>query len=113
MSFAISDKVVCIEDALGPAGVLVSGYPRVKKGVTYVIRDVWTEPRSREGYLVQLVGFPEHRWASGMRCGWTPARFRKLEDIKVENARTHCHDNRKPEGACGPEGRLFVSSGGK
>lgn len=84
--FAVSDKVVCVDDKPRANHPKIPGYPLPVKGIIYVVRDAWDDPFASEGALVQLVGFPEvHSPIYGIRMGFTPSRFRKLEDIKCEN----------------------------
>lgn len=88
--FSISDKVVCVDTKPRGTSARPPGYPYPTEGQIYVVRDVWQHPRASEGYMIQLVGFPEHHTRDGVRMGWTPSRFRKLTDIQAENAAALC-----------------------
>lgn len=92
MSFAVNDKVVCVDCHREPNKDRPSDYPAPQKGVIYVVRDVWysssAEKRKPEtrGILIQLVGFPEiFTKRHGLRMGFNPLNFRKLTEIQAEN----------------------------
>lgn len=77
--FSISDKVVCVNDRFG----WVTRTTPVR-GVIYVVTgympsDQWVPAQGMPGsdLAVCLVG---------LEGGWNPCRFRKLDEIKAENA---------------------------
>jgi hypothetical protein len=97
VSFQVNDKVVCVDDKKGhgslegyyafPAGFVV-------KGVVYVVADFFIQPTSDRGVLhnVRVTGVPcvavrgNSAYQAGTDVGWAPYRFRKLDEVKAENA---------------------------
>ena len=105
MSFRVGDKVVCVDDKpcaiQARAGLRRSGEVPVQ-GRVYVIRAVWRSPESLpgvnpSGILLQFVGFPDQISIRGNLCGFTAWRFRKLDDIKQENAERVRKPRKKPQ----------------
>lgn len=83
--FNISDKVVCVSDEFGDWMDYFESVPRL--GGIYVIRGVRqsvADPGECVVHLVGLVGAfrPEY----GVEQGFAAIRFRKLSEIKAENA---------------------------
>jgi hypothetical protein len=77
--FQINDKVVCIDDSPGEA----NGSRWLKSGSIYVIHEINIWP----GGGFYLVGDPTPDLA------WKSKRFRKLSDIKKENAAKQAENN--------------------
>jgi proteasome assembly chaperone (PAC2) family protein len=78
--FQINDKVVCVEKFIG-SGNTTGGYgglPQV--GTVYVIRSFSSQGGPR------LVGLCAGYWWDGEEASWVLHKFRKLSDIKAENA---------------------------
>ena len=86
MNFAISDKVVCVDDS--PS--IVSGIKLLNKGQIYVISGF--DPTADNScwpigtVSLYLVGIPMEIGPSGFYVGWASCRFRKLTHIQAENA---------------------------
>lgn len=84
--FQTNDKVVCVDDAPARGNNRHRGAPLpIEKGVVYVVRGMETLARTGTT-VVYLVGiyFPKNR--DGLEYGFEPNRFRKLSDIRAENA---------------------------
>lgn len=84
----ISDKVVCVDDVFPPwvASRFCGQLPR--EGELYVVRG-YRIGRMADGrtplhiFIVGIEGYPDSQ--SGEEVGFSPHRFRKLDDIKEEN----------------------------
>jgi len=89
--FRESDKVVCVYDAFDQDQLQnYSSLP--KKGVVYVVRGIDPRgasfgPLGRTRYCLLLVGIQGIDDGFG-EWGFHPQRFRRLDDIKAENAQT-------------------------
>lgn len=83
MNFQVSDKVVCVDDA--DQGHSEYWNNHIKKGAIYVVRACWISENKRLP-ICSLVGQPDAFTPSGKLCGWRIERFRKLSDLKAENA---------------------------
>jgi hypothetical protein len=89
--FSISSKVVLVDDTphprldKTPQPHVPKGNTWCKKGGVYVVRDSWASPIDGL-HLIQLTGVPEYYTMDGHRVGFRADRFRKLEDVKAENA---------------------------
>ncbi len=84
--FQINDKIVCVDDSPARGANRHRGAPLpIEKGKTYVVRGMATSPATGNA-VVYLVGisFPLNR--EGLEYGFQTIRFRKLSDIKAENA---------------------------
>ncbi len=82
--FAISDKVVCIDDRIFHPN-LVKYYSSMPiRGQVYVVRD-YIRNRFHGEDCVILTGITSEIWSDGIERGFYPKRFRKLEEIKAEN----------------------------
>lgn len=80
---SISDKVVCVNDARQDDDLA-----RIKKGVIYVVREI-VPYNDGNGVGLRLVGVqPSQMHYRGKlhERTWNITRFRKLADIKAENA---------------------------
>lgn len=87
MSFQVSDKVVCVDDKGFPPHIIPNISHLPIEGEVYVVRAVNHDPGSNNRPYVLLVGFTgsiEPR--SGLEYGFAAYRFRKLSDVKAENA---------------------------
>ena len=77
--FEVSDKVVCVDDSPGRA----TGLKELTKGVVYVVCGVQECPHGysfSSGAGLRLTGVPD------FGLYWDSRRFRKLSEIKAENA---------------------------
>lgn len=84
MSFQISDKVVCVDDKFSPqASSKISNLP--VKGNVYVVRDCFLSKVNNQPvvFIVGSIGIPH---SVDGECGFWSWRFRKLSDVKSENA---------------------------
>lgn len=85
--YNISDKLVCVDDS--PIRNNKTGNKRaplghVKKGTIYVVETVF--PTEDDPFFsIGIVGKPIIWLPTGEFCGWSPLRFRKLEEIQEEN----------------------------
>lgn len=83
--FNPGDKVMRVGDNT-PGVPLFSGWPvgcGPKRGKIYVIHECWDGGHVK---LCAIVGYPIVFNAAGMQCGWPCSAFRKLSEIKAENA---------------------------
>lgn len=81
--FQISDKVVCVDDQGWRPDLLP---PTPHKGVLYVVQgdtspEIWGQKPNPN-----LPAPDQYIKLIGMDGAWHPSRFRKLSDIKAENA---------------------------
>lgn len=83
VSFQISDKVVCVDDSA--QGIEpIRDYDPIHKGIVYVVSDI-SEILGILG--VQIVGaYAGTNPYTGKQHYWRASRFRKLSDVKAENA---------------------------
>lgn len=79
--FQVNDKVVCVDDTFATNPSLAR-QPKawITNGTTYVVRGV----SSTGGPL--LVGIDGGQWHDGEEASWRGSRFRKLAEVKAENA---------------------------
>lgn len=83
--FAISDKVVCVDDSPGKGENRYTGKPvPLVRDQIYVVDSVSFEVRSSTS-IVTLVGINMGLTSFGEPFGFCATRFRKLADIKAEN----------------------------
>lgn len=84
MNFQVSDKVVCVEEFTDPPE---PNYANPELNVVYVVREVRLFPYEsilKEGSLL-LVGICGG-FLNGQEYSFWAKRFRKLSDLKAENA---------------------------
>ena len=74
--FQINDKVVCVDDSVS----CQTGEKLLCNGVVYVVDGTDGVPDKTGGDGIFLVGIRR------LPMGWRASRFRKLSDIKAENA---------------------------
>lgn len=95
MSFKVSDKVVCVDDAPchDPRWIRTEGGPLLK-GRVYVVSDINTEEYSDTGKTLGLFLVGQKRvWdPTGKEHAFAAYRFRKLSEIQAENAESAKHD---------------------
>ena len=79
--FEVSDKVVCVDDQppIHPVGY------KLKKGTVYVVESIDSVPDGRGDFGLFLTGVPNFRMGNRL-IPWRSTRFRKLSEIKAENA---------------------------
>lgn len=81
--FNESDKVVCVNDRFGVEALAVfSSLP--KRGKIYVVRSVHDDRHGVGLCLVGIVG--EMHPTKNVEVRFRPERFRRLSDIRAENA---------------------------
>lgn len=100
--FAVSDKVVCV-DAAPRHGALLGEYDfpngYLEKGRIYVVKHIYSmsvqkvpNGKPQDSIRLVLVGLPAlslvptPNLKAGDDFGWDSERFRKLDEIKAENA---------------------------
>lgn len=78
--FAVSDKVVCVDDSRGET----TGRKTLVKGTVYVVESVWLTRRDQI-LVLEIVGIDLGVNEYGKRIAFRASRFRKLEDVREEN----------------------------
>jgi hypothetical protein len=78
----IGDKVACVDDSPRPH-LIGNTYPngRIVKGTVYVVEGFITDQFGE--LALRVIGKPIVGW-SGRIYGWRIFRFRKLEELKME-----------------------------
>lgn len=90
--FKISDKVVCVD----ASNLFPNGGDPIFEGTVYVVRDICFKKPGVKTDGVKLVGvhggFYQAGICRGEESGYKTFRFRKLDDIKAENALKRSHE---------------------